>query len=257
MKRVIINGDDYGYTSEKNEGILKSHKEGILTSTTVMTNIISKEAIDKILQHKNSLGIGLHLNLTKGKPISSPEEVPTLLNEDKEMFRPTIWERKAWDDFGDSKSIAEVELEFNKQLKRFRDILNIEPSHIDSHHFITSHKKIFPVMIKIAKENDLPIRLPAWIRKEDKYELEAELVKKAKEQCKTTDYCILDFFCINKDPLEELIKSLRNLQQGTTEFMFHPSTFKQGVIDMELLTNETIKKVIKEEAIELITYKEL
>ncbi|MBM3200567.1 ChbG/HpnK family deacetylase, partial [Candidatus Woesearchaeota archaeon] len=41
MKRLIINGDDYGYNPEKSEGILKAHTEGILTSTTLMVNIVS------------------------------------------------------------------------------------------------------------------------------------------------------------------------------------------------------------------------
>ena len=39
MKKVIINADDFGYSSAVNLGIIKSHKDGILTSTTLMANM--------------------------------------------------------------------------------------------------------------------------------------------------------------------------------------------------------------------------
>lgn len=270
MKRLIVNGDDYGYTPEKSEGILKAHREGILTSTTVMVNLVSKLEINKLLKYKKSLGIGLHLNITRGKPISLPKEVPSLINEKGEMFRPQEWTRKAWNDFGNLKNIAEIELEFNNQLKAFKEKLKINPSHLDNHHTITSHKKIFLIFLKIAKENNLPIRLPASLIEEKttlghhRTGLETSLAKKAKKQCKTTDYVVFDLFCVKKNPVEELKKTLKTIREGTTEFMFHPSLFKlgdeksvYGKIDLDLLTNQEIKKIIKEENIQLISYKEL
>ena len=76
--------------------------------------------------------------------------------------------------------------------------------------------------------------------------------------------CTLDFFCANKKPEEAFMDVLRNLKEGTTEIMTHPSLFNTedknsiyGKIDLDILTNENIKKLIKEESIELITYKEL
>lgn len=264
MKRVIINGDDYGYTTEKSEGILKAHKEGILTSTTVMINYISKTDVDNILKYKKSLGIGLHLNITRGKPVSLPKEVPTLLNEKKEMFKPQSWVKKDWDDFGNLKNMTEVELEFNNQIKMFKEKLKIKPSHLDSHHGITSHRKIFPILINLAKENHLPVRLPILAKEGHKFELEKSLAKKLKKQCKTTEGIIADFFCRKKYPLKELKKSLRNIKEGTTEIFFHPSSFRvgdeksiYGKIDLDLLTNQEIRKIIKEENIQLISYKEL
>lgn len=270
MKRVIINGDDYGYTEEKSEGILKAYKEGVLTSTTVMVNMVSKTDVNKLLKYKKSLGIGLHLNITRGKPISLPKEVSSLINEKGEMFRPQEWTRKAWNDFVNLKNIAEIELEFNNQLKAFKEKLKISPSHIDNHHLITSHKKIFSAFIRIAKENNLPIRLPL-VEVEEKTTLghhrtglETSLAKEAKKQCKTADYLVFDRFCAKKNPVEELKNTLKNIKEGATEFIFHPSLFKlgdeksvYGKIDLDLLINPEIKKVIKEEGIQLISYKEL
>jgi len=264
MKRLIINGDDYGYNPEKSEGILKAHTEGILTSTTLMVNIVSKQEIDSLSQHEKTLGVGLHLNLTRGKPVSLPEEVPTLINEKGEMFRPAVWTRQAWNDFGNMKNAAEVELEFNNQLKKFKELLGANPTHLDSHHFITSHKKIFPLLMKIAEENEIPVRLPAWIKSKSDYLIDHSLAKNLTSACKTTDHAIFDFFCEKQNPLEELEKAIKSLKEGTTEMMFHPSTFKMddektvyGKIDLDLLTNKTIKELIKKEGIQLTNYKNL
>jgi len=64
--------------------------------------------------------------------------------------------------------------------------------------------------------------------------------------------------------LEELEKAIKSLKEGTTEMMFHPSTFKMddektvyGKIDLDLLTNKTIKELIKKEGIQLTNYKNL
>ncbi len=264
MKKVIINADDYGYTKFKNEGIIKSHEEGVLTSTTVMINKVSQAAVDKLLKYKKTLGIGLHLNLTNGSPISNLTDVPSLINESGVMFRPQTWERSVWDEFGNRMDSKEIEHEFNLQLDEFKKKMKIMPSHLDSHHFIASHKKIFPVMIKLAKENELPIRLPAWIDGEDKFLLSSDLLRKAKKECKTTENAVFDFFCLKENPVESFIDSLKNLKEGTTEYMFHPSKFSieddhtiSGKVDLDLLTNRRIKEFIKELEIELINFNQL
>ena len=38
MKKLILNADDFGMTRGVNEGIVRAHREGILTSTTLMAD---------------------------------------------------------------------------------------------------------------------------------------------------------------------------------------------------------------------------
>lgn len=71
MKSLIINADDFGYSAGVNAGIIQSHKNGILTSTTLMANMPG--TLDAIQQAKNypNLGVGAHLVLTTGKSLIS------------------------------------------------------------------------------------------------------------------------------------------------------------------------------------------
>lgn len=264
MRRLIVNGDDYGYTPEKCRGILKSHRDGILTSTTVMINAIAAEEVEDILRVRDTLGIGLHLNITFGRPVSPAADVPTLVNEKGVMFRPTVWEREVWDRFGDAKNSEEVALEFRRQLEEFRRLLRIEPSHLDSHHFSASHRKLLPLIRDVAEENGLPVRLPAWIKKENCFEIQPDLADEVRRRCRTTDRAIFDFFCDDADPVKKFKDALRSLPEGTTEIMVHPAFSdpndaknRRGMIDLALLTDEGVGELIIEERIHLIDYRNI
>ena len=68
--RVIINGDDLGYTMGINEGMVLASQKGILRSTTaVMNGAYINEGAEMLREHPE-IGVGLHLNLTLGKPLT-------------------------------------------------------------------------------------------------------------------------------------------------------------------------------------------
>ena len=74
--KVIINADDFGYSEGVNQGIIRAYTQGVLSSTTVLANLVKVGDLLKITNlsqaSKSPLGIGIHLNLTFGKP-SLPE----------------------------------------------------------------------------------------------------------------------------------------------------------------------------------------
>ena len=70
IRRLIVNADDFGLTSGVSEGILAAHRHGIVTSTTVL--VTSSIGSDHLARARDSeLGIGLHVNLTLGRPLTS------------------------------------------------------------------------------------------------------------------------------------------------------------------------------------------
>lgn len=253
-KRIIVNGDDYGYTPEKCSGILKAHRDGILTSTTVMINTVTDEQVRDLLRHAATLGIGLHLNITKGRPVSPPEAVGSLVNDKGEMARPSVWERPAWEAFGDRKVPAEVEREFRAQVELFIRRIGAPPSHLDSHHFAASHPAIFPIYLKVAESFNLPVRLPAWIHSENRFDLVPSLAAETRRRRPTTDALDTTFYCLMDDPVGAFGKALERLVDGTTEFMFHPET---GKIDLPLLTDRGIKDIITRNQIGLVNFHQL
>jgi len=68
-KSIIINADDFGYCDNRNAGIVKSFNQGVVSSVSLLVNGASaKQAV--CLAREHSIPLGLHLNLTEGRPIA-------------------------------------------------------------------------------------------------------------------------------------------------------------------------------------------
>ena len=78
-RRLIINGDDFGLSAKINAGILSAHRNGILTSASLMVGgDAAQEAVDIARRHPE-LAIGLHVTLSDTKPVPPPEQVSLLV----------------------------------------------------------------------------------------------------------------------------------------------------------------------------------
>ena len=78
-RRLIVNADDFGVTEGVSRGILRAHREGLVTSTTVLASLPPQPELDAVARDSAGLGLGLHFNLTLGRPVSPPEtEQPTV-----------------------------------------------------------------------------------------------------------------------------------------------------------------------------------
>lgn len=138
--RLIINADDFGLTPGINRAIIELHQAGVLTSATLMaTGPAFDHAVELALANP-TLGVGCHLVLVDGIPLSHPESIPTLLGADDKTFRPSLL------DFAQAalrRTIAPDDLarETQAQIQRIQRA-GIDVTHIDSH----KHTHIFPAV---------------------------------------------------------------------------------------------------------------
>jgi hopanoid biosynthesis associated protein HpnK len=79
-KRLIVTADDFGLTTRVNEAIATAHREGIVTTASLMVNAPAFDHAVETARNNPNLDIGLHLNLTEGRPISDPATIPTIAN---------------------------------------------------------------------------------------------------------------------------------------------------------------------------------
>jgi len=87
MRRLIINADDFGLCRPVNEGIILAHSRGLLTSATLMANTPGfDQAVDLARAHPR-LGVGLHLNFVRGRPVAPPAKIASLVGADGLFFR--------------------------------------------------------------------------------------------------------------------------------------------------------------------------
>jgi len=136
MREVIIVADDLGVCEERNRGILRCIETGIVTRTSIMVN--GPAAVDavEIFHEKGLMGtVGLHLNLTEGKPISDPELIPSLVIKQDQgaasIFRGKLGFREAC---ARGQVLArDVEREARAQVDWFRGHVGTAPRHVDGH----------------------------------------------------------------------------------------------------------------------------
>lgn len=158
MKVLIVNADDFGLNDAATEGIADAYLSGSVTSTTMMVNAPSlSRAADFALSYP-SLGVGLHFNLTWGRPLCEKGSVPALIGADGcFLSRGQLAKRLL---FGRI-PIEQIRLELDAQIAAFRS-LGLNPTHIDSHQHVHAFKRIFSSVAAKSEELNIPIRVP-WV----------------------------------------------------------------------------------------------
>lgn len=88
--RLIINADDFGLTPGVNRAIAELHDAGALTSATLMATGPTFDDAVALALARPSLGVGCHVVLVDGTPVSDPATIPTLLGPDRRTFRNSL-----------------------------------------------------------------------------------------------------------------------------------------------------------------------
>ncbi len=68
MRRLIVNADDFGFTSGVNRAIVEANEHGIVTSSTLMANGPAFEEAVKLAKTVPNLSVGCHVVLIDGQP---------------------------------------------------------------------------------------------------------------------------------------------------------------------------------------------
>jgi hopanoid biosynthesis associated protein HpnK len=146
-KRLIVNADDFGLTIQVNQAIVKGHREGIITSTSLLANGAAFDSAVVLAKQVADLGVGVHLNLTEGVPLSSPVSLGGLVNADGLLcLTPARLVRRL---LSGSVSVAQVELEMRAQMEKVLSA-GVHPTHLDGHKHIHLFPSIFRVLIRLA-----------------------------------------------------------------------------------------------------------
>lgn len=142
MPRLILNADDFGLTRGINRAIAELHRAGAITSATLMANGPAFADAVEVARAHPGLGVGCHVVLTDGIPVSHPESIPSLLGADGKTFRPTLF------DFTQALlrgTIREddIEREALAQLQKLQRA-GIDVTHLDTH----KHTHLFPTVAR-------------------------------------------------------------------------------------------------------------
>lgn len=162
MHRVWLNADDFGLTAGVSTGILRALEHGAITSTTAMVARADARARLASIPPGVRGRVGIHLQLTEGRPLLDPSSVPTLVDAHGEFRRNR--EELGMLDF------VEIVREWRAQLEAFRSA-GLEPSHLDSHHDVHCQSIGIGPFSWLLRETGLPGRgghreLADWFREQ-------------------------------------------------------------------------------------------
>jgi hopanoid biosynthesis associated protein HpnK len=159
VRRLVVTGDDFGFSSAVNRAILQAHRHGILTNASLMVSAAASEEAVAIARAHPTLAVGLHLVLADGRSTLPASAVPHLV-DGLGRFRggPA---RCGWRYAWDPASRRELPLEIRAQLQKFRET-GLPLSHVDGHHHLHLHPFVLGILLDLSSEFRIPsIRVPA------------------------------------------------------------------------------------------------
>ena len=139
MKALIISGDDFGISSATNHAVLCAHREGILTSASLMVNGPAFEEAVALAKAHPSLSVGIHLVLVHGTPTLPPSEIPDLVNERGAFRDDPVIAGMAY--FFFPSLATQIKKELSAQIQKFLST-GLPRAHLNGHIHIHVHPTV-------------------------------------------------------------------------------------------------------------------
>jgi hopanoid biosynthesis associated protein HpnK len=283
MKRVIVNGDDFGLAVPVNEAIVEAHCRGILTTASLMVGAgAAADAIARA-QQVPSLRVGLHVVLVEGRSILDPPAIPDLVNARGEFSNDPV--RTGFKYALGPGIRKQLKAEIRAQFEKFRET-GLTLDHADTHNHLHLHPRILNLILEVGRDYGLSaVRLPnepplpSWRAsgKAPIARLAAGILlspligfmklrlRRAQVKCNDHIFGLADCGAMTTDLL---LQFLKNLPDGVTEIYFHPATRRcpeiestmptyHHVEEFEALTSTRVREAFETAGIPRIAFSDL
>jgi hopanoid biosynthesis associated protein HpnK len=270
-RRLIVNADDFGRSPSINAAVTRAHREGILTSASLMVNEPASAEAVALARENPTLGVGLHLTLLCGLSALPAQSIPGLVNSQGEFGdRPAAVGFRYFIRRGLREQLRR---EIHRQFDRFR-ATGLPLDHVNGHVHLHLHPVVFGILMEDADR--LGIRRLRLTR--DRFWLNARLARgrwgyraslalifhalaaRARRPLRQRGiHHPRAVFGLLQDSLVDeayLLKLLPRLPAGDSELYSHPSLdkFKH---EFEALISLRVKEQIETQKIQLIRYADL
>jgi chitin disaccharide deacetylase len=148
-RRLIVNADDFGRARSINQAVIRAHKEGILTTASLMVNEPAFAEAVELAKANPTLGIGLHLTLLCGHSTLPPDQIPGLVNGNAEFTNNPAGAGFSY--FFKSSLRAQLRQEIHAQFQRFQQA-GLPLDHVNGHLHLHLHPTIFRILMQDAAQ---------------------------------------------------------------------------------------------------------
>lgn len=263
---LIVNADDFGMCHAVNEAIFCTLQAGIVRSTSLMVPCPGTSQATRSLADHPEIPFGVHLTAisdsvtNRWRPLTAKEKVPSLLDEGLPGQACYFYDFDHMPEFLAQVRLDELELEFRAQIEAVL-AAGLRPTHLDWHSLrIRDRADIFEVMFRLAREYGLALRVPS----------RSAIEKLQSLGLPTHDHDVVDSYLL--DPVNKAARYaalLRDLPVGLSEWAVHPGLDSAELraiesggahirqADLDFLTSQRAKDIIREEGIILLDYRAL
>lgn len=281
----IVSADDLGLTKRVTDSILETFDQGAVTSVSILANGEATEyALQEYQKRHGGLMLAVHLNLTEGKALSDPREIPHLVDAHGTFKNSSTSLLLAYL-FSLSSRRKELQEQVNRELSaQWRRIQDNVPVDVANGH---QHVHMIPFVFNIVSA--LPgiryIRIPAepfyYVRGNVRMYIGMHALTRSvflflghrnraratAKGIRTNEYLLGFLFSghMNHDNVAAGLSALRRYRAGTVELVFHPGVVERSefgkdhansawylsparLVEKTLLTSEQFRTMLDDSA---------
>ena len=269
-RRLIVNADDFGRSPAINAAVIRAHREGILTSASLMVNEASCAEAVSLARQNPKLGIGLHLAVCCGRAGLPPEKIPGLVNARGQFRNHPVRAGLAY--FFQRSLREQLRVEIHEQFARFR-ATGLPLDHVNGHLHFHLHPAIFSILMEDAEtlglrhlrlthdEFSLNRRLAKgrWFYRMGHALVFNWLVSRARPELARRKILhpqrVFGLLQDSRVDEEFILKLLPELPAGACELYSHPGA--AGEAELQALISPRVRALVDELKVQLIRYRDL
>jgi chitin disaccharide deacetylase len=278
--KLIVNADDFGASSAINRAVIRAHREGVLTSCSIMTGGDAFDEAVALARAHPSLAVGLHLTLVCGRASAPPSRVESIADAEGLFSNNPFLAGVKY--FLLPKAKRELRGEIYAQFERFA-ATGLSFSHVDGHLHFHLHPTAFDILIEAAEKFGVRrIRIPReslsralaisrahFVRKALHWATFGALSRRAIRRLRHRNFFFTDevYGLLETGGVHEeyWLKLLPRLEAETCEIYCHPEIPSMssppfnlgGDREFEALISENVRRELSRRGIGLSTYADL
>ncbi len=159
MRRdLIVTADDFGLALPVNEAVERGHRQGILSTASLMVGApASADAVARA-RAMPSLRVGLHIVLVNGKPVLDPQQVPDLVDADGALPRNLLQAGMRF--YFNARARRQLAAEIEAQFAAFAET-GLDLDHVNAQNHMHVHPTVLSAIMRIGPRYGMrAVRIP-------------------------------------------------------------------------------------------------
>ncbi|MGR6035229.1 MAG: hopanoid biosynthesis-associated protein HpnK [Candidatus Nitrosoglobus sp.] len=283
MKQLIVTGDDFGLSLPVNEAIEQAHREGILTTTSLMVGEVAAADAVARAHRLPTLKVGLHVVVVQGQPVLPPDAIPDLVGSEGRL--PAKLVQAGLRFYCLPRVRQQLEAEIRAQFEAFM-ATGLSLDHVNAHHHMHLHPTVLRIILKIGREFGLrAVRIPyepalmVWGSSGDKFLSRAALNlflrpwiwimagRLRRANILSNDF-IFGLHDTGRMTAARVLSLMARLPEGVSEIYFHPATGKSPgfhplpdpiacAAELDALVNVDVRNTLQASGIQMISFSDI